>query len=106
MPCVWVSAEAFLAYKRANRRILIGLCDRAVANRYLLYGISGAFQVFACTTDIFVDTAEEVSSTLDFALGAFEFPGIAALLLLFFQPTFYRRWISADAIPAEGTVKS
>jgi len=38
IPCVWMSIEAFLGYSKANRRVRIGLCDRLVANRYLLFG--------------------------------------------------------------------
>jgi hypothetical protein len=108
IPCVWLSIEALLAYASANRRTRIGLCDRVVANRYLLFGLFGVFQAFACITDIYVlqtsVTAHIVDEGLDLLLGAFEIAGTAMLFLAFFPPAFYRRWISGSATGAAETV--
>jgi hypothetical protein len=108
IPCVWVSIEALLAYASANRRARIGLCDRVVANRYLLFGLFGAFQAFACVTDIYIAqsfaTDRIVNDGVDLLLGAFEVVGIVMLFLAFFPPAFYLRWISGSATGAAETV--
>jgi hypothetical protein len=99
IPCIWLGLEAFLAYASANRRARIGLCDRMVANRYLLFGFFGAFQTFACITDVYLaraamDNNMLIDDGLDVLLGSFEMVGIVMLFLAFFPPAFYQRWVS------------
>jgi hypothetical protein len=101
IPCLWVSVEAFLSYARANRRVRVGLCDRVVANRYLLFGCFGAFQTFACVADIFevMDYAADkpVSGEIDLLFGVLEMAAIVMLFFAFFPPAFYRSWIRGAA---------
>ena len=101
IPCLWLSVEAFLSHTRANRRTRIGLCDRVVANRYLLFGCFGVFQTFACITDVVSEMESETSRAIsvlaDTLLGAFEMAGIVMLFLAFFPPAFYQRWIQSAA---------
>ena len=102
IPCLWVSIEAFLCYVRANRRLRIGLCDSVVANRYLLFGLFGAFQTFACITDVVlvVDYAliETLSGEIAALLGVLEMAGILTLFLVFSPPAMYRRWIAGNHV--------
>jgi hypothetical protein len=101
VPCIWLSVEAFLAYGSASRRVRVKLCDRVVANRYLLFGCFGIFQTLACITDPFMLFQEGVgvatSAGFDGLLGAFEMAAIAMLFFAFFPPAFYERWLSAPA---------
>jgi hypothetical protein len=107
IPCVWMSIEAFLGYANANRRVRIGLCDRVVANRYLLFGCFGAFQTFACVTDLFLTvgftTNKAITTGLGLSLSTLEMAGIVVLFLAFFPPPFYQRWIAAAAPDAPAT---
>ena len=108
VPCLWVSIEAFLSYSRANRRVRVGLCDRVVANRFLLFGFFGVLQTFACVTDVFLtmeyETTRVISAGIDLLLGSLEMAGTVMLFLVFFPPAFYRRWIAAPAAHPTGTV--
>jgi hypothetical protein len=108
LPCIWMSAEAFLAYSRASRRVRVGLCDRVVANRYLLFACFGVFQTFACITDIFLEMEymanNAITGGFDLALGGLEMVAIAMLFLVFFPPAFYQRWIAAPAAHATEAV--
>jgi hypothetical protein len=109
-PCVWMSIEAFLAYRSAKRRAQIGLCDPTVANRYLLFGWFGAFQAFASGSDIpeamqySIDGT--VSSEIDLLLGTLVMIRTAILFLAFFPPAAYLSWITGAQknvdSPAEG----
>jgi hypothetical protein len=100
--------EAFLAYTSASRRARFGLCDRVVANRYLLFGCFGVLQTYACITDVFLEmeymTSQAFSSVFDLILGAIEMAGIVMLFLVFFPPAFYQRWVAAPTAPATEAV--
>ena len=103
--CVWVTAEACIAYASARKRLAIGLCEPIVANRYLLWGAFGAFQVLACGAVVLVDvlTLYEggITRWSDFLLGGCEIGSVAMLWLAFFPPSIYRNWIGASNTAAE-----
>lgn len=104
-PCVWMTAEAVGAHRVAAKRTKIGLSDRVVVNRYLLFGIFGALQTLACFSDIFMAidfaTAGAASALADGLLGGLEIAGIATLWLAFFPPAAYLAWVSGSApVPA------
>jgi hypothetical protein len=98
-PCVWMSVEALLGYTKASRRVRIGLSDRIVANRYLLFGCFGVFQTFACVTDLFLTAGFAANPVVNTGLGsllsALELAGIVVLFFAFFPPQFFLRWIEA-----------
>jgi hypothetical protein len=102
-----MTSEAFLSHRTAARRSRIGLSDPIVVNRYLLLALFGAFQTFACFSDVLVtiDSADDrtISAWSDAILGGFEVVGIAMLWLAFFAPASYLAWITGSARPAGGT---
>ena len=107
---IWLTYEAFHAHSGASKCQRIGLCDRTVVNRYLLWGGFGAFQVVACAVILVMGmdfgAGATVSSTTDLMLSASEIASIAMLWLVFFPPAAYLSWIAgsltdADS-PAEG----
>jgi len=96
-PCVWLTIEAVLCRRNAVRRARIGLADPIIVNRYLLLGIFGLFQVFACLSDILMGsdlaTYQAASGLADILLGGSELAGIATLWLAFFPPKAYLDWV-------------
>jgi hypothetical protein len=96
---VWGAAEAFSYWGRLRRRVAIGLADPVVANRMWLWGASSAwiavaFGVFTLGTF----TAGGVNATpIVLALSACGIAAAAAMMLAFFPPARYRRWLIADA---------
>ena len=63
-PCVWLGCEALLYRQSATKRARIGLCPPIIANRYLLIAIFGAFQFFACLTDLAVANQIDGNQTI------------------------------------------
>jgi hypothetical protein len=116
VPFVWVAVESLLYCRRLRRRLVLGLADPLVANRFLLWGLWGT----AMTAMAFADplarlwywwltgTTErwiadvgrpiiEVVVPLSCGIGI----AVAALMALVFFPTAgYRRWIEARAVRA------
>jgi len=105
---IWLTYEAFRAHAGAQKRLRIGLCDRAVVNRYFLFGCFGLFQIFACASIIIValDTLADnaVSGWSDSLLSATELASIAALWLTFFPPAAYLSWVAGTAPDADSPV--
>ncbi len=105
---LWVSVEGILSYQSARRRVRLELCDPIVANRYLLWGLFGIFQV-TCSLIIVpmyagYETNQYFTHGADLALGAFEILAAATTWLAFFAPKFYRNWI-AEGAPSANTEK-
>ncbi len=100
----WLTFEALHAHSGARKRLRIGLCSRTVVNRYLLWACFGAFQVLACGAIIVMalDTRGDniVSGWSDSLLSATELASIAMLLLAFFPPAAYLRWIAGSGSSA------
>ena len=84
----------------------IGLCDGAVANRYLLVSLFGAFQVATCFAELAMEfefsANHGVSAFTDGILGAMEVAGIAILWLAFFSPEWYQRWVTRQTPAVTG----
>ena len=101
-PCLWLAWEAMLYRQNATKRARIGLCPPIVANRYLLIGLFGLFQVFACLADLSfaneVGNHQTVSLFTDALLGGAEIASVAVLWLAFFPPPFYANWITRRAV--------
>jgi hypothetical protein len=107
---LWMGIEALRAYSGSRKRLRIGLCDRAIVNRYMLWSCFGVFQVLACAAVLILaqDAAADdaVSGMTDMLLSATEVASIAALWLAFFPPAAYLSWITGAQentnSPAEG----
>jgi hypothetical protein len=101
-PCIWLGWEAVLYRQSATKRARIGLCPPIVANRYLLIALFGAFQFFACLTDLAVANEisgnQTVSQITDALLGGTEIASVAVLWLAFFPPLFYTNWITQRVV--------
>jgi hypothetical protein len=101
-PCVWLGCEALLYRQSATKRARIGICSPIVANRYLLIALFGAFQLFACVTDLALanelDGNQTISLITDALLGGAEIASVAVLWLAFFPPHFYTNWITGRAV--------
>jgi hypothetical protein len=105
-PYIWISAEALIAYRSAQKRLRLGLCEPDVVNRFLLWALFGFFAAVAgialiplylefASTQVWPDWGDYVS-------GGFEAISTAVLWFAFFPPAFYRRWINrAAATPAD-----
>jgi hypothetical protein len=110
LPCAWLCAESFHSYASASRRARIGLCDRLVVHRYLLWAAFGGFQTIGCISWIVMDLDYEVhqafSTWAAVLLGVLEVAAVISLSLIFFPPAAYQRWIanpnSASDAAADG----
>jgi hypothetical protein len=101
LPYAWAGAEAFAQFLQARRRVRLGLCDRLVCNRYLLWSLFALFQVGLCLV-VLPQYAEyqatnQFTATWDAIYGAIEVASLVMIWLVFFPPAFYRRWINRAA---------
>jgi len=94
---VWIGVEGYRHFGMARLRRQHGLCDALVCNRYLLWGLTGAFWTIYELTyviqQIEFDRTGSFSGFLDAVTSALEFVPIACIWLVFFPPSFYQRWI-------------
>jgi hypothetical protein len=101
-PCAWLCWEALLCRRGARKRVRIGICEPAIANRYLLMALFGGFQVLACLSDVSfaydVSGSRTVSLISDALLGGTEIASVAVLWLAFFPPPVYTDWITRRAV--------
>ena len=96
-PFAWAAVETFAQFLQARRRVRLGLCDRLVCNRYLLWALFALFQV-SLSLVILPQYAEyqatnQFTATWDAIYGAVEVASLLMIWLVFFPPAFYRRWI-------------
>ena len=105
IPYAWAGVEALAHHRRARRRLRLGLCDPLICNRYLLWGCYGAMQVLVSVAVIpaYSEYEQEgaFSATWDALISAGEIFSLALILLIFFSPAFYRRWIQGAAAVAK-----
>jgi hypothetical protein len=109
IPFGWAGAEVFGQYRQARRRLPLGLCEPLVCNRFLLWSLFAILQVSICLAILpqYADYEQQnlFSATWDILIGALEFLSLAAIWLVFFPPSAYRRWVEGTAAPlaaAEG----
>ena len=98
-----------LQHLQARRRVRVGLCDRLVCNRYLLWASFALFQVAMCLV-VLPQYAEyqatnQFTAKWDAIYGAFEVASLVMIWLVFFPPALYQRWIGGAA-PAIQAVES
>jgi len=102
---LWVGVEGLLAYASARKRVRLDLCDRIVANRYLLWGLFGIFQVICSLIIVpmyadFEDN-QRFAAGADALLGSFEILAAVMTWFAFSAPSFYRNWILRRAPAAD-----
>ncbi len=106
LPYFWLITEAILAYLRARKRIRIGLSDRIASNRYLMWGLHGAFAVIANLLTLGMYRAYEVTGVWqpgwDMGYGLFQMLAVAAMWLVFFPPAFYLRFLNGRQAASDG----
>lgn len=104
-PGVWVAVEGFTHYRRAARRMALGLCDPIVANRFFIWGLFGIGLVGSTTVVIPMNIEYErygaFSVWADATSGATEMFTIATVWFAFYPPAFYRRWVGRRALAAD-----
>jgi hypothetical protein len=97
IPSIWMCCEGLGSHASARKRVRMKLCDPIVANRYLLFGCFGFFQVAACAADLLWAHGNSTGgSSIVFSsvlLSLAEIASVACLWLAFFPPLFYRRWV-------------
>jgi hypothetical protein len=107
---IWLTFEAFRAHSGARRRLRIGLCDRTIVNRYLLWACFGVFQVLACAGVIVVGLdargGQAVSGLSDSLLSGAELASIATAWLAFFPPAAYLSWIAGSQADSDSAAEA
>jgi hypothetical protein len=103
LPFGWAGVEALLQHLRARRRVRLGLSERLVCNRLLLWALFGALQV-CCSLVLLPQYAQYqrdnlFTATWDMLYGAFVIASLVMIWLVFFPPAVYRRWIARAAPP-------
>jgi len=108
VPFAWAGLEAFGQYRSSLRRQRLGLCDRMVCNRLLLWSIWGMFQVSLSTLLIFMyahwETNNVFSSLFDVLTGVLELFSLGLIWFVFFPPGFYQKFFS-DSDGRESSVE-
>ena len=102
IPFAWAGLEALGQYFPSRRRQRLGLCDRMVCNRLLLWGFFGALQVGLSLVylPMYADfEANNAFSTFfDGLSGVLEVLSIGVIWLVFFPPRFYQRLVSGSDV--------
>jgi hypothetical protein len=100
IPFAWAGLEAFGQYRSALRRERLGLCDRLVCNRLLLWSIWGMAQVVLSVLILFMyahfEANNAFSAFYDRLTGAIEIFALGLIWLVFFPPRFYQKLVSGS----------
>jgi hypothetical protein len=103
-PFGWAGAEALVQHVRARRRVRLGLSERMVCNRLLLWAWFGVLQV--CSALVILPQYAQYerdnlfTATWDMLYGSFVIGSLVMIWLVFFPPVVYRRWIAGAESPA------
>jgi hypothetical protein len=100
IPFAWAGLEAFGQYRSSLRRQRLGLCDRLVCNRLLLWSIWGMAQVALSVLLLFMyahyEATNEFSALHDRLTGVIELFALSLIWLVFFPPRFYQKLVSGS----------
>jgi hypothetical protein len=94
----WGAVESLVYYDKLRRRLVFGMADPIVANRFLLWGISSAATVIGCLVDAFFAVTSPLSVLDPVALlvsGASGAVSAVVMTLTFVPPSAYVRFIEA-----------
>jgi hypothetical protein len=102
IPFAWAGLEAFGQYRSSLRRQRLGLCERMVCNRLLLWSTWGmvmvALSLVLLPMYVHYETANVFSALFDGLTGALEVFALGLIWLVFFPPHFYQKLISASDV--------
>jgi hypothetical protein len=102
VPFAWAGLEALGQYRSSLRRQRLGLCDRIVCNRLLLWSIWGmvmvALSVVLVPMYAHFETTNAFSAFFDGLTGALEVFALGLIWLVFFPPRFYQKLFSASDV--------
>lgn len=98
----WSCVESLLEWRRARRRVLMGLATPEVAHRFVLWAIATAALVGVCMLGNAVGFAEQqalpaLHAWLTFLRGLLYLPAVVAVWVGFFPPRWYRRALAAPS---------
>jgi hypothetical protein len=100
VPFAWAGLEAFRQYRSSLRRHRLGLCDRLVCNRLLLWSIWGMIQIVNSVLLLFMyahfETNNAFSASFDILMGIIEIFSLGLIWLVFFPPNSYQRLFAAS----------
>ncbi len=101
IPFTWAGLEAFAQYRSSLRRRRLGLCDRMVCNRLLLWSIWGMAQVALSAVLLLMSAHYAIYNSFsafhDGLTGVIEIFALGLICLVFFPPRFYRKLVSGSA---------
>lgn len=99
---VWTAVESLRYYALLRRRMGLGLADPVVANRLLLWGISGIAATLGTgvsTAMVFAGSAQGGAHPVSLlAVGVAGLASSVALYLAFLPPTAWRRFVAGRAL--------
>jgi len=109
LPFAWVSVEAFAQYRNARRRMQLGLCERLVSNRYLLWALFGLLQaswsVVLIPQYYVYEMMNQFTTFWDALYGGITIASLVMIWLVFFPPSFYQNWINKPATGADAAAE-
>jgi hypothetical protein len=98
VPFAWAGLEAFGQHRSSLRRQRLGLCDRLVCNRLLLWSIWGMAQVVLSVLILLMyahyEANDAFSALYDGLTGVIELFALGLIWLVFFPPRFYQKLVS------------
>jgi hypothetical protein len=101
IPFAWAGLEAFGQYRSSLRRQRLGLCDRLVCNRLLLWSIWGMAQVSLSVVLLLMYAHYAIYNSFspfhDGLTGVIELFALGLICLVFFPPRFYQKLVSGSA---------
>jgi hypothetical protein len=103
-PLLWSTVEAWLEYRRSRRQLEHGLTNASVTNRFFLWTSATDCLALVCLTTALakvVAGAPIWATALEYALALLYWIAAGIILLDFFPPRFYRRWIGDSASASE-----
>ncbi len=101
VPFVWSTVESWLEWRRSRRRVALGLADRQVSVRFLLWCVATSAFVAICLLYNLIawlgaNGQVELAAAARFLRGLLYFVIVGALWLGLMPPAFYRRRFQAS----------
>jgi len=101
VPFVWSAVETALEWRRSRKRVALGLADRQVSHRFLLWcAATSAFVVICLLANLIgwleANARVELAAAASLVRGLFYFVVVGALWLGLTPPAFYRRRFYAN----------
>ena len=103
-PFLWSTVEAWLEYRRSRRQREHGLTNASVTNRFFLWTFATGCLALVCLTTALaklVASAPAWAAALQYALALLYCVVAGIILLGFFPPAFYRRWLDDSVSESE-----